>query len=199
EIGAPQPLTIANPRAIIRTTQLIASGDLVETFGYERDDVPARSFLRDLAPTELPPQGVWRRYDLGRVRLMRPRFIINAPAGAVIEFAYSESLVRGRVSPWITLSTGDSCNLDHYVARGGPQEFFPITPRGGRFLEVHVLAPPNAVEFVREEIMERAYYGDASGKLQTDDALLDRIWSVGVETHRACTEDAITDNPTRER
>lgn len=199
EIGAPQPLTIANPRAIIHAPQLLASGDLVETFGYERDDVPARFFLRDLAPTELPPQGIWRRYDLGRVRLMRPRFIINAPAGAVIEFAYSESLVRGRVSPWITLSTGNSCNLDHYVARGGPQEFFPITPRSGRFLEVHVLAPPNAVEFVREEIMERAYYGDASGKLHTDDALLDRIWSVGIETHRACTEDAITDNPTRER
>lgn len=199
ELGPLQPLTIANPRALTHTPQLIASGELVETFGYERDDVPARFFLRDLAPAELPPQGIWRRYDLGRVRLMRPRFVINAPAGAVVEFAYAEALVHGRVSPWINLSAGDSCNLDHYIARGGPQEFFPLTPRGGRFLEVHVLAPVGTVEFIREEIVERAYYGAAAGALQTGDALLDRIWSVGVETHRACAEDAITDNPTRER
>ncbi|MEZ5413890.1 MAG: hypothetical protein R3F03_06195 [Opitutaceae bacterium] len=199
ELGPLQPLTIANSRALTHTPQLIATGELVETFGYERDDVPARFFLRDLAPAELPPQGVWRRYDLGRVRLMRPRFVINAPAGTVIEFAYCESLVSGRVSPWINLSAGDSCNLDHYIARGGPQEFFPLTPRGGRFLEVHVFAPHDSVEFVREEIVERAYYGENAGNLHTGDALLDRIWSVGVETHRACAEDAITDNPTRER
>ncbi|MCB1104881.1 MAG: hypothetical protein H7A44_09265 [Opitutaceae bacterium] len=199
ELGPLQPLTIANPRALTHGLQLLAAGELVETFGYERDDVPARFFLRDLAPAELPPQGVWRRYDLGRVRLMRPRFVINAPAGAVVEFAYAEALVHGRVSPWINLSAGDSCNLDHYIARGGPQEFFPLTPRGGRLLEVHVLAPVGTVEFIREEIVERAYYGAAAGALQTGDALLDRIWSVGVETHRACAEDAITDNPTRER
>jgi hypothetical protein len=199
DLGPLQALTISNPRAIPHPPQLIASGSLVEAFGYERDNVTARFFLRDLAPAGLPPQGVWRRYDLGRVRLMRPRFVIDAPAGAVIEFAYSESLTHDRVPPWITLSAGDSCNLDHFIARGGPQEFFPLAPRGGRFLEAHVLAPAGAVAFVREEIVERAYYGEAAGALCTGDALLDRIWSVGVETHRACAEDAITDNPTRER
>lgn len=199
DLGPLQPLSIANPIALPHSPQLIASGRLVELFGYERDDIAARFFLRDLAPIALPPQGVWRRYDLGRVRLMRPRFVINVPAGTVIQFAYGEYLVQDRVSPWINLSTGTSCNLDHYIARGGPQKFFPLTPRGGRFLEVHVLAPADAVEFIREEIVERAYYGATAGALRTGNALLDRIWSVGVETHRACAEDAITDNPTRER
>ena len=198
-LGPVRPLSCANPRSLPLELTPAAAGLLVETFGYERDDPPARFFLRDLAPAGLPPQGVWRRYDLGRVRLMRPRFELDLPAGAVVEFAYSEALHHGRVAPWITLSTGESCNLDHYVARGGRQEFGPLAPRGGRFLEVHVLAPPAAVAFHREAVVERAYYGAAGGSLCTGDALLDQIWTVGVETHRACAEDALTDNPTRER
>ncbi|MBP9912365.1 MAG: hypothetical protein KBF26_03045 [Opitutaceae bacterium] len=199
DFGPLRPLSSANVRLLAHELTPLAAGQLTETFGYERDDIPARFFLRDLAPAVLPPQGVWRRYDLGRVRLMRPRFALDLPAGTVVEFAYSEALVQGRVSPWITLSSGDSCNLDHYVARGGLQEFFPLTPRGGRFLEVHIFAPESQVKFFRETVVERAYYGAAGGSLQTGDTLLDQVWSVGVETHRACAEDAITDNPTRER
>lgn len=198
-IGPMRPLPCANPRELVHELTPAAVGELVETFGYERDDIPGRFFLRDLAPAELPPQGVWRRYDLGRVRLMRPRFELDLPAGAVVEFAYCEALHHSRVHPWIMLSTGDSCNLDHYVARGGRQEFFPLAPRGGRFLEVHIIAPPTAVKFLRETVVERAYYGAVGGSLRTGDALLDQVWHVGVETHRACAEDALTDNPTRER
>jgi hypothetical protein len=198
-LGASKPLGCANPKTLPHQPALLASGDLVEIFGYERDDPPARFFLRDLAPAALPPQGVWRRYDLGRVRLMRPRFELDLPPGAVVEFAYSEALSHGRVNPWITLSTSNSCNLDHYVARGGPQEFFPLTPRGGRFLEVHILAPAAAVTWLGEMVVERTYYDDTACTLRTGDELLDRIWTVGVETHRACAEDALTDNPTRER
>ena len=199
KVGRLEPLPAAKPRAIIHPLKPIASGQLVELFGYERDNPPARFFLRGLEAEEHPAQGTWRRYDLGRVRLMRPRFELDLPAGAVVEFAYSEALTRGRVAPWITLSAGDSCNLDHYVARGGRQEFFPLTPRGGRFLEVHVLAPPDQVRFFKEEIVERSYYAEPDGAFRCDDELLNRIWSVGVETHRACAEDALVDNPTRER
>lgn len=199
-IGPLKPLSIALPIAEMHALTPIASGELIEAFGYERDDVPARFFLRELGPgLPLPAQGVWRRYDLGRVRLMRPKFELDLPAGAVVEFSYCEALRSGRVAPWITLSGGDSCNLDHYVAKGGKQTFFPLTPRGGRFLEVHIIAPPASVKFLGEAVMERAYYGPAEGALETPDALLNRIWSTGVATHRACAEDAVTDNPTRER
>ncbi len=199
DLGPLRPLSSANAIAIPHALAPLASGTFTETFGYDRDDIPARFFLRDLAPPMLPPQGIWRRYDLGRVRLMRPRFVLDLPAGTVVEFAYCEALISGRVSPWITLSAGDSCNLDHYVARGGPQEFFPLAPRGGRFLEVHIFAPAGSVKFLRESVVERAYYGAAAGALHTGETLLDQAWSVGVESHRACAEDAITDNPTRER
>ncbi len=130
---------------------------------------------------------------------MRPRFVLDLPPGAIVEFAYCEALQHDRVVPWIVLSASDSCNLDHYVARGGPQEFFPLTPKGGRFFEIHVIAPPDQVRFLREEVVERGYYGEPDGAFRCDDELLNRIWSVGVETHKACSEDALVDNPTRER
>jgi alpha-L-rhamnosidase len=198
-LGNLSPVTLGPVRAFTHSPAPLAQGPLAEVYGYELDNMAARFFLRDQACEQLPPQGVWRRYDLGRVRLMRPRFVLDLPAGAVVEFAYSESMSHGRVCPWITLSAGDSCNLDHYVARGGVQEFFPLAPRGGRFVEIHVLAGASPVRFVKEEFVERCYYDVAEGAFRSGDALLDRIWSVGTETHRACAEDALIDNPTRER
>ena len=199
DLGTFAPSQIGNVKAIEITPILMAEGRLAEVYGYELDNPSARFFLRDLVCDKLPPQGVWRRYDLGRVRLARPRFVLDLPAGATVEFAYSESLSHDRVSPWITLSDSDSCNLDHFVARGGPQEFFPLHPKGGRFAEVHVLAPASRVRFVKESFVERTYYEQPEGDFRCDDDLLNRIWKTGIETYRACAEDALIDNPTRER
>ena len=176
----------------------VARGRLAETYGYESDDPAVRFFLRDLDPKNLPAQGFWRRYDLGRVRLGRPCFTLDAPKGAVIEFAMCEALRSGRVHPWITLSGSTTCNFDHFVARGGEQVFMPTTPKGGRFLEVHVLTS-GGVNFEKEEFLERTYYGEPQGSFECDDPLLNRVWRTGVETLRSCSEDALVDCPTRER
>ena len=199
ETGNPKPLSTANVQSFKIKPQVMAKGLFTEKFGYETDNPSARFFLRNLLADDNPPQGVWVRYDLGRVRLMRPRFLLDLPAGAVVEFAYSENLNNGRVTPWITLSITDTYNMDHFVARGGVQDFFPLTPKGGRFVEMHVIAPPAKVKIIEETFVERCYYGDATGSFRTGDALLDKIWSTGVETYKACAEDAIVDNPTRER
>jgi alpha-L-rhamnosidase len=198
-LSEPRRARIGHVRQIPHRLESVARGNLAASFGYEKDDVSARFFLRDLEAHDVPADGVWRRYDLGRVRLGRPSFVLDVPEGAVVEFAYCEALQHGRVSPYITLSLGPSCNLDHFVARGGRQRFEPLTPKGGRFLEIHVIAAPDKVKFVREGFLERAYYGDLVGAFACGDELLERIWRVGIATHRACAEDAVTDNPTRER
>ncbi len=197
--GTMQPLRIAPVRRFHRDLEPVAQGELANIYGYERDDPPAWFFLRDLEPAGLPAQGVWRRYDLGRVRLGKPSFTIDAPEGAVVEFAYAEHLDRGRVPPYINLSAGPSANMDRYVARGGPQTFEPLTPKGGRYMEVHVLADPVRVTFLEESYLERGYFGEPEGAFECSDPRLNEVWRVGVETLRACAEDAIVDNPTRER
>ena len=111
--GEPQRARLDGVKQFEYSLQPIDSGILVETFGYETDDPAARFFLRDLLshdfcssrkPTNAHPQGVWRRYDLGRVRLGRPSFELDLPEGAVVEFAMSEALMRDRVAPYITIS-----------------------------------------------------------------------------------------------
>ncbi|HKJ85213.1 MAG TPA: hypothetical protein VKA06_04020, partial [Spirochaetia bacterium] len=89
----------------------IAEGYLAERYGYEKDDPPARFLLRELTSgrivddrNRLPSQGVWRRYDIGVIGLVRPRVQVDVPAGTVIEVGYCEELHEGRVNPFVTLS-----------------------------------------------------------------------------------------------
>jgi len=176
-----------------------AEGPLTTIFGYAADEPAFVFYSRDRRCLDLPAKGIWRRYDLGRVRLGRPRFVLDLPEGAIVEFALSETLTEGRVSPFINLSAGSSCNLDHYIARGGEQEFVPLTPKGGRFLELHVVNAREGVRFLAEEFLERCYHAPTEAALACGDSLLEKIWAAGIETYRACAEDALTDNPTRER
>lgn len=197
-IGEPAPPQIAPVRCFTMSLTAVAEGPFSEEFGYENCDPPVRFFLRDLKPQLHPSQGVWRRYDLGRTRLGRPRLELDLPEGAVVEFGYSEILRNGRVGPWMTLA-GFTCYMDRYTARGGVQEFMPMAPKGQRYLEVHVHADPRKVKFLCEEFLERGYHDSPAGSLQTDDKLLNDVWVAGMDTYRACAEDAILDCPTRER
>lgn len=198
-VGAPTQTEISFPVARRHSLKPLSHGVLTERFGYDSDEPQAQFFLRDLQAHHGPPQGVWRRYDLGRIRLGRPELELDLPAGSIVEFAYSEYLVEGRVCPWITLSAGPSCNLDRFIARGGMQFFTTSTPKAGRFLEVHVISQPEKVHFIAENFAERSYHGDPEGSFHCSDKRLEQIWHIGVETHRACTEDSVIDNPTRER
>lgn len=197
ELGTLSRVALSGIRRDRIDAKQIASGALSENYGYENDDIPVRFFLRDLLAEKNPANGTWMRFDLGKVRLFRFGARILAPRGGVLEIAYSEVLQTGRVSPWITLSGGTSCNLDRYRLKPGENIFGNLAPRGGRYAEVHLLG-----EDVRAEELvfyDRTYFGSPEGAFSCGEELIDRIWSVGVETFRSCAEDAVIDNPTRER
>lgn len=198
DLGEFRPLSTGSVRNAKIDLIPVASGLTSEQFGYEYDDPPARFLFRDLDPELNLADGVWRRYDLGRVRLGRPRFVLDLPEGAVVEFGYCESMRLGRVAPYQSLG-GLSCYMDKFIARGGVQEFMPLEPKGLRYLEVHVRAEPSSIKFLEESFLDRGYHGEPEGSFQCDDVLLNRIWTMGVDTYRACAEDAILDCPTRER
>lgn len=197
----PEPLAakLASPRRFTIEPKLIAEGPLATRFGYADDDPPYTFYTRERTGKDLPPTGVWRRYDLGRIRLGSPQITLDLPEGTVVEIGFSEFLTEGRVSPYINFSLGQSCNWDRFIARGGEQTFEPLTPKGARFIEVHILAPQNKVSWKTISYSERGYFDTTEAQLHLGDPLLERIWQVGVETLQACTEDALIDNPTRER
>ncbi|THF76206.1 alpha-L-rhamnosidase-related protein [Cohnella fermenti] len=180
---------------------VIGQGVYANRFGYEDDDPPVRFLSRDLRP-ELPADGIWMRFDLGRIGLHRPRIVIEAPRGAIIEAGYAESLTDGRVYPLIPLSASSSCHLDRWVASGGRQTLRTFSPRGFRFMEVHIAfiaAGTAGARIVHADAELRTLYDRPLGSFDSDDALLNRIWELGADTVRACCEDALIDTPTRER
>jgi alpha-L-rhamnosidase len=193
-------LDLAPMRPIAQPLRCLQSGPLVNMSLIDHD--PTSAFVtRELSPNGLPPQGCWYRYDLGRVRLGRIELEVDFPAGTIVQAAYAESLTHGRVSPYVKTGGGeDSCMLDHWVCAGGTQTLTPLQPKGARFIEIHVLGSLEAANLRTIRFWERAYYDETpDGSFECADPLLNRIWQVGVDTLRSCSEDAITDNPHRER
>ena len=193
-IGEMKPLSIASVPNRSAPFTTIARGPVARYFAPASDDPPVAFFLADLECKRVPAQGVWRRYDLGKVRIARPRFVLDVPAGTVVEFGSSEELIQGRVAPWSGLSGTPTCFVDYYIARGGVQEFCPLQAQGARFFEVHVYAPKDRSKFMKEEFLERAYYDEPEGDFRCDDPLLEKVWRTGLETVLSSSEDALVDS-----
>jgi alpha-L-rhamnosidase len=83
----PGKADLANIQRMEIPMRQIAGGALATTFIYPTDDPPTTFFLRDLNPITLPALGLWCRYDLGRIRLGSPEFVVEAPAGTILEIA----------------------------------------------------------------------------------------------------------------
>ncbi len=179
--------------------KLLGEGCYVDRFGYEKDDPPVRFMLRDLHSSGFTPDGVWYRFDFGKIGLYRPVFSIEAPEGAVVETGYSESLTDARVVPVISLSASSSCHMDRWVAKGGEQTLSTYSYRGFRYLELHIAAPAATVRLHGMTVRQRSYFGLARGSFESSDPLLNRIWILCAETLQSCSEDALTDTPVRER
>jgi alpha-L-rhamnosidase len=192
------PMTIRNCLQLPRECKQLSQGTYADRFGYVNDDPPVRYLSRDLQPT-LPPDGVWYRYDFGSIGLYRPIITLDVPAGTVIEAAYSESLTEGRVYPFITLSAGASCHMDRWIAKGGKQQILPFSPRGFRYIELHIANPAESTESVLVSAVQRTYFDQAIGSFSCSDPLLEQIWQLGTDTLQANCEDALVDTPTRER
>lgn len=195
----PAPIHIARVQNFPIEARPMGQGYYYNTFGYENDDPPVRFAMRKLDDDAMPAQGAYFRYDLGQVRLFRLIVEIDAEESAVAETAYAELLHDGRVLPFINFSAGQSCNMDRFLLRPGKQVFSTVMHRGGRFVEVHVACPPEKIRSLRVTALERCYFGETKAAFACGDALLERIWKVGVDTLRGCCEDAVIDNPTRER
>eukprot|EP01047_Picozoa_sp_COSAG01_P054328 COSAG01_NODE_5925_length_3948_cov_37.584631_3_plen_530_part_00 len=148
----------------------------------------------------------------------RPLQRTKPPCSADKRIPPARSLWTGRVSPWMTLCGSTSCYLDRYTIGGDVSSkevrFCPLEPRGCRYIEVHALcetapiqpdpvASLAAIKLISAVPLNRGYapmqLGPAGGWSCAHDPLLTRIWAIGIETTRSCTEDTPIDGPCRER
>jgi alpha-L-rhamnosidase len=185
-------------RQLLTQAVEMCRGIYINEFGYEDDDPPVRFMLRNLHPG-ITPEGIWLRFDLQKIGLYRPRIVLKAPEGMVVEAGYSETLKSNRVMPFISLSLSPSCHMDRWVTKAGMQELITFSPRGFRFMEVHIAAHAHQVEILQVNGLQRTYFDQPAGSFYCSDVLLNEIWKMSVDTLQSCSEDALTDTPVRER
>jgi alpha-L-rhamnosidase len=171
-----------------------------DTYYCYRFDDPAVAFMvADPAPDPATgPDGTWQRFDLGRIRIGAPEFEVRAEDAGEVTIAYAERLgPDGRPVPIVAGSTGPTRFLQKYAFGPGCTPIRPLQTLGARYLEIR-LACTGEAELNELRFRERDLLGDPPGRLTLHDGLLDRIWSVGIDTMRASTEDSAVDS-VRER
>jgi alpha-L-rhamnosidase len=135
--------------------------------------------------------------DMGHEMLGFPHLKVDAPAGTVIDFGYSELLENGRVVP----DRAGVHYADRLICREGVQTYDLFTPRAFRYWQIDVRTPQPGQEVVLEEVAQNyaTYPVEYRGAFTCSDTTLNAIWKLGRYTVQQCMEDGYTDCPWRER
>lgn len=173
----------------------VARGRFRDTYtGYALDDLATQFLLSDPAPgSGEDDDGMWLRYDLGRVRLGYLGLSVTMQNPGRVTIAYAEKLTPdGRPSPVVALSTGPTRMLQVYDVPAGTSSILPFQSLGGRWVEVRIATTGSStVDEVR--FVERDYLREPIGAFSSSSARLNKIWAIGLDTLRASSEDAIVD------
>lgn len=199
-LGTPTPSDAPLPAWPTFTPREISRGTFRETFtGYALDDPAMQFVLADDHPSD-DADGIWIRYDLGRIRIGSFELRVRSTSAGYVTIAYCDRLgPDGRPSPVVALSLGPTRMLQHFAIAPGVTDIEPLQSLGGQWIEVRVHSAAIAEVEVEEVVFrERDYLGEPSGSFASPSAVLNRIWQVGVDTTRGAAEDAIVDS-VRER
>lgn len=190
------PLATSTVTAIVP----MAAGRYRDSYtGYRLDDPTVQFMLADCdPPRDDDADGVWTRYDLGRVRIGRLAVTVRCTSPATVTVCYAEKLAPdGRPSPAVALSTGPTHMLQYIAVDAGTTRIEPFQSLGGRYIEVRVRSSA-PVKIVDAEFLERDSLGGPTGLFACSDLRLNRIWQIGIDTLRSAAEDALVDS-VRER
>ncbi len=133
--------------------------------------------------------------DFGREVIGFHAFEIDAPAGTIVDNHNFEFIQKdGRHN----LCEGMS-NCFRYTCRDGVQEYRSFLRRGFRYswFSFRNFRRPIRLRYIR--VLESHYPALQAGSFECSDRMLTRIWEVGAQTVRCCSEDTYTDCPSYEQ
>jgi alpha-L-rhamnosidase len=184
------------PELPTMTPVKVAQGRFRDTFtGYKYDDLASQYLLADLNPDPSDDtDGIWVRYELGKIRIGYFSFVIESEFEGEIKIAYAEKLTpHGEVSPVVALSAGATRMIQHFNISAGITTIEPFQSMGAKYIEVRVISR-GRIEIREPQFIERDFLGEPGGYLISEDPLLNNIWQVGIETLRSSAEDALVDS-----
>ncbi len=129
--------------------------------------------------------------DFGQEQVGFLAFDIEAKAGAVLDFHFTES-VSAEGEPFLM---SEMNNTFRYVCREGEQCYRSLLRRGFRYCRVSFRKLKHAVKIRSCRVISSTYPQARQGSFTCSDNELNRIWEVGAHTLACCSEDTYTDCP----
>ncbi|KPV54222.1 hypothetical protein SE17_05105 [Kouleothrix aurantiaca] len=143
---------------------------------------------------DVPHDGMVRlSFDMGHVVSGLVAFEIQAPAGTVLDFSYTEDPLRTSVS-MDKMSAGT-----RYIARGQHDRFEVFDSNGFRYAYLLIYSTWGPLTLTHFAVREQLYPWQAGASFECSDEILNRIFVAGKRTVQLCSHDAFIDCPTREQ
>ncbi len=136
--------------------------------------------------------------DFGRTVSGYPHLVLDGPAGAVVDIAYSERLTDGLVEV-SRASAVTSQNVHRLILREGVQTWEQFQWAGFRYLQLIIRSCDRPLRLLKAAVNFTSYPVDRRGSFACSDPLLTRLWEVGADTLQLCMHDGYEDCPSREQ
>jgi len=135
-------------------------------------------------------------FDLGGIQLGRIFVDIDAPAGTIVDFTWSEDLKDSLVTLYKRMEVNA---VARFITVAGKQHLETFRPFGLRYLQVTVRNNSEPVTLLKVGVNRQVYPYTKKGSFTCSDPLMNDIWEMGWRTVQVCSEDSYTDTPFRER
>lgn len=133
--------------------------------------------------------------DFGRQVNAFPRIDVEGRAGDIVDVAYGEQLVAGRILPIVT---GTRC-ADRTILREGRQVFQSFEWRSFRYLQLSFRTARGPIAVHGVDAVGWRYPAEVRGRFSCSEPVAERLWNACVHTTDLCTDDAFMDTPLREK
>jgi alpha-L-rhamnosidase len=136
--------------------------------------------------------------DFGRTVSGYPRLVLDGPASAIVDVAYSERLIDGLVEV-ARASAVTSQNVHRLILREGGQTWEQFEWAGFRYLQLIFRSCERPLRLLKAAVNFTSYPVSRRGSFACSDPLLTRLWGVGADTLQLCMHDGYEDCPSREQ
>jgi len=133
--------------------------------------------------------------DFGREVAGRVALDIEGRAGEIVDIAYSERLLGGRV-PAVLQGVSYA---DRYILREGRQTHEVYDWKGFRYVQLTFRKALGDILLHRVSVTSTGYPLEPAGAFRCSDDLVTRIWQTGARTQELCAQDQITADLWREQ
>jgi len=141
--------------------------------------------------------GAYLILDFGREVYGNLRVEVDGPQGAVMDAAHSDALQDGRIDarPHATYRFAD-----RFTLRAGRQTIVQhLHNRGFRYLQLVFRNFTQPIRLHEVRLINRIYPREPRAAFSCPDPFLNRLWTMCVNTVRACSADTFMDCPWREQ